>query len=306
MIRKLLILLFIFSPFLFSQYDRPGSADGQFLKIGVSPRGSALGDAFIATVQGAEATYYNPAALPWQKKTDFVFDHTQWLAGISHEFLAATINLDDYGALGISFTGLYTDLMKVTTPLQPEGTGETFYSANYRFGLSYARYLTDRVTVGATVSYIYMSLYKGFSANAVSLDITTMYVSDFRGFRFGMGISNFGSNIQFLNESYPLPTTFTFGFGIDLLEFENHTLLLSFSSIKPNEGAPQASVGLEWNFQNMLFLRGGYRLNQGVANYSFGVGAKADIFSNSFRFDYSYSNFLLLGGVHRFGLGITL
>lgn len=306
MILKSLIFFFLFSIILLGQYERPGSADAQFLKIGISPRGSSLGEALISTVQGAEATYYNSAALPLQKRTDIVLNYTQWFAGIKHDFAAVAMNFDDYGSLGISLTALYTDEMKVTTPLQPEGTGETFYSANYRIGLSYARNLTDRVTIGTTISYISMSLYKDFSAHAVSVDIATLYVSDFHGFRFGMQIANFGSNIQYVNESYPLPTNFTFGMGINALEFEDQTVLLSFSAMKPNEGSPQANVGVEWNFLNMFFLRGGYRINHTVANYSFGAGVQTDVFGYSLRFDYSYSNFTLLNAVHRLGIGITL
>ncbi len=48
--------------------------------------------------------------------------------------------------------------MKVRTPLQPDGTGETFYAGNYKFGLSYARFLTDRVTFGGTLNFVHMSL----------------------------------------------------------------------------------------------------------------------------------------------------
>lgn len=306
MIRKVAVMIFLFPGFLLCQYDRPGSTDAQFLKIGVSPRGTALGDAFIAVVAGAEATYYNSAALPWSKGTDVVFNHTQWFAGIKHEFAAAAMSFGDIGSFGVSITGLYTDEMKVTTPLQPEGTGETFYAGNYRFGLSYARFLTDRVTFGASVNYIAMSLYKDFNANAVSMDIATMYVSDFRSFRFGMQISNFGSNIQYVNESYPLPTSFTFGFSLNAIEAETQTLLFSFSAVKPNEGRPLAQAGLEWNYSNTLFLRGGYRFGQAVANYSFGSGARANVEGYDLRIDYSYSNFLLLGAANRFGIGVGL
>lgn len=305
MIRKILILFLLFPFAAISQYDRPGSSDAQFLKIGVSPRGTAMGDAYISIVQGAEATYYNSAALPWTKGTDVIFNHTQWFAGIKHEFAAGTMNFGDLGSLGLSFTGLYTDEMKVTTPLQPEGTGETFYAGNYRFGLSYARHLTDRVTFGVTSSYIAMSLYKDFSVSAVSVDIATMYISDFRNFRFGMQISNFGSNIQYVNESYPLPTSFTFGFSLNAVEAETHTLLFSFSAVKPNEGRPIAQAGLEWNYSNMLFLRGGYKFGQAVTNYSFGAGARTNLEGYDLRIDYSYSNFLLLGASNRIGIGIN-
>ena len=303
--RTFIGILLLVPVFLSAQYERPGSTDAQFLKIGVSARGAGLSDAYIAVVNSAEATYYNSAALPWIKSSDVVFNHTRWFAGINHEFFAVAHNFGDYGSLGLSVTGLYTDEMKVRTPLQPEGTGETFYVGNYRYGLSYSRFLTDRVTFGATVSYIYMSLFSGFSANAFSIDIATMYVSDFRGFKFAMQIANFGSEIQYVNESYPQPTIFTFGLAINGIELESQKLVVSFAATKPNEGEPQAQIGGEYDFQEMFFLRGGYRLNHSVATYSFGAGFLLDVGGYGMRADYSYNDYSLLGGAHRFGVGVS-
>ena len=302
---RLAIFIVLFSAVVRAQYNRPGSTDAQFLKIGVSPRGTGMSDAYIAAVNGAEATYYNSAALPLTRGTDVVFNHTMWFAGINHEFFAAARNFGDLGALGLSFTGLYTDEMIVITPLQPEGTGETFYAGNYRFGLSYGRHLTDRVTFGTTISYISMSLYPGFSARAFSVDIATLYASNFRGFRFGMQIGNFGSNVQYVNESYPLPTNFTFGLGINAIDGDSHKLWVSGSAVKPNEGQPLAQIGTEWNYQGMLFLRAGYRLNYSVARYSFGGGVQIAVGDYRMRADYSYSDYQVLGISHRFGVGLA-
>jgi hypothetical protein len=305
MIRKIIGPLLLLPALLFGQYNRPGSTDAQFLKIGVSPRATAMSDAYIAVVNGAEATYYNPAALPWIEGTDAVFNHTVWFAGINHEFAAAAHNFGDLGSLGLSVTALYTDEMKVRTPLQPDGTGETFYSGNYRFGLSYSRFLTDRVSMGATISYIHMSLYQDFNASAYSIDIATMYKSDFRGFRFGMMISNFGSEIKYVNESYPLPTAFTFGLGMNVVDGDMHKVLLTVEGVKPNEGEPLAQAGLEYNFDNAFFLRVGQRFNYSAATYSFGGGVNLNVIGRGIRADYSYSKFETLGAVHRFGLGIS-
>ena len=68
-VRKIIGLLTLVPMLMYGQYNRPGSTDAQFLKIGVSPRATALGDAYIAVVNGAEGTYYNAAALPWVKGT---------------------------------------------------------------------------------------------------------------------------------------------------------------------------------------------------------------------------------------------
>ena len=301
-----LIGILLFLPvLLYAQYNRPGSTDAQFLKIGVSARGTGMADAYLASVEGAEATFYNPAAMPWIPNRDVVFTHTSWFAGINHEFAAATQNFDDIGSFGLSVTALYTDEMKVRTPLQPEGTGETFYVGNYRFGLSYSRFLTDRVTFGLTFSYLNMKLYREFTADAFSLDIAVMYVSDFRGFRFALAIADFGSNIQYVNESYPLPTNFQFGMAMNAIDGDDQKLLVSMAAVKPNEGEPQAQLGAEWNYQKMFFVRGGYRLNYSIATWSAGAGAAFTVEGLGLRADYSYSDYKTLGGSHRIGIGVS-
>ncbi|MBN1347775.1 PorV/PorQ family protein [candidate division KSB1 bacterium] len=303
---KKIILVFLLLPvFVFAQYDRPGSADAQFLKIGVSARAAALGNAYIAIAEGAEAAYYNPAALAWIKGSALAFNHTKWFAGINHDFVSLAHTFGRLGTVALSVTALYTDEMKVRTPLQPDGTGETFYSNNYRAGLSYSLFFTDRVTFGGTINYIKMNLYSGFSADAVSVDIATLYVTRFRGFRFGMEIANFGSEVQFVNESYPLPTNFTFGLGMNAIQASSQTLLVSFSAVKPNDGQPLGQIGTEWNYRDLLFLRVGSRLNHDVEKYSFGAGFKVNISSYNFKLDYSYSDFSLLGAAHRVGAKIA-
>ena len=305
MMKRIVIGFLILAPvMLYGQYNRPGSTDAQFLKIGVSARGTGMADAYMAAVGGADASYYNSAALPWVKGRDVVFTHTSWFAGIAHDFAAASQNLDDIGTVAVSVTALATDEMKVRTPLQPEGTGETFYAGNYRFGLSYARFLTDRVTFGMTLSYLNMKLFRDFSADAFALDIAVMYVSDFRGFRFALQIADFGSSIQYVNESYPLPTNFQFGMAMNAIDGDDQKVLISFAAVKPNEGEPQAQVGGEWNIQRMFFLRGGYRLNHSTATWSAGAGAAFEVEGVGLRADYSYSNYKTLGASHRIGVGI--
>ncbi len=306
MIKRILFITLLISGAALAQYDRPGSTDGQFLKIGVSPRGTAMGDSYISSVEGAEGVYYNAASLAWIQGTDVVFNHTSWFAGINHEFAAAAHTFGDYGTFGLSVIGLYTDEMIVRTPLQPDGTGETFYAGNYKIGLTYSRFFTDKVTIGFSLNYLNFNLGQGFTESAYCGDIAVMYVSGFRDFKFAMQISNFGSNVQFVNESYPLPTTFTFGASITAIELGAQKLMATFTTDKPNDGSPQMRAGAEWGYDNRVFLRGGYRLNHEVATFSFGGGVKMNIGGAAIRADYSYCDFSDLGAAHRFGLGFGI
>ncbi len=305
MIKKFVVLLVLVPFIVMAQYERPGSTDGQFLKISVSPRAAGMGDAFISVSDGAEAAYYNPASLARIPSTAIAFTHTQWFAGINHEFASVARTFGTLGTFGLSVTALYTDKMNVTTPLQPDGSGETFYAGNYRYALSYSRYLTDRVTLGGTISYIHMSLYSDFTASAVAGDIAVLYVTDFRGFRFGMKIANFGSEVKFVNEAYPLPTNFQFGLSMNAVQMESQNLLVALSAIKPNDGRPLGQVGAEWSYNKLIFLRGGYQLNNDVSTYSFGAGLNWKISDYQFQFDYSYNDYSLLGGAQRFGVSFV-
>ncbi len=305
MIRKLMFVFIFIGSLSFAQYERPGSTDAQFLKIGVSARSAGMGGAYIAVASGAEGAYYNPAALTRINRTDVVFTHSKWFAGINHEFTSVAQTIPELGTFAISMTALYTDKMNVTTPLQPDGTGETFYSGNYRFGISYARNLTDRVSFGGTVNYINLDLYRGFNAKAYSMDIGILYVTQFHGFRFGMKIANFGTDLKFVNEAYPLPTNFTFGISINALEFGNQKMLTSLSVVKPNDGKPLGQMGVEWNYRNIFFARCGYRINHNIATYSAGAGLQVSINDINVKIDYSLSNFDLLGVALRFGLVLS-
>lgn len=307
MFKKSLIVLIIILPiFVFAQYERPGSSSAQFLKIAVSPRASGMGDAYISVADGAEAAHYNPAGLGWINGTDMVFSYTKWFAGINHEFASVAHTFNHIGTFALSYTAFHTDEMKVRTPLQPDGTGETFYAGSYRYGISYSRFLTDRITFGSSVNVINQSLYSDFSANAIAIDIATLYITTFHDFRFGMKISNFGSEIKFVNESYPLPTNFSFGLSINALDGDKNKLLVSLTGVKPNDVMPYGQIGTEWSYQNMIFLRTGYRINHKVAKYSFGGGLKYNVMGYNMSFDYSYSDFSLLGGVHSIGIRFSI
>ena len=299
----IVILLCVAPGLVYSQFEKPGSTSGEFLNIGVNARAEAMSGSFISVVDGPEAVYYNPAALVLVEGTALAASYTSWFAGLNHQFAVVSHSMGNVGVVALSLTAMQTDEMIVRTPLQPDGTGETFYAGSYRLGLSYARALTNNVYVGLSGNYIRIQLYTDFIEEGFSGDIAVMYNTGVRNFRFGLHIANFGSEIKFVNESYPLPTSFSFGVSANLFEGEDYAVLVSAAAKKPNDAGPQPVIGAEYGYQKRFFLRGGYTFDDIVKTFSFGAGLNIPMGSYKLTADYSYNDFSALGGAQRVTLG---
>ena len=304
MIRIYKILL-VLTTVAYGQYERPGSTSAQFLKIDISPAAAAMGGSYYSVASGATALYYNPAAIAsMDKKFDVVFNKTSWFADIDHDYSAVAYNYGRYGSFGLLLTRLITDEMKVRTPMQPDGTGETFFAGSYRLGFGYAKKMTDRVNFGGTINYIFISLFRDFKQEAATIELSADYDVGVRGMRFSMKIGNFGSSVKFVNEIYEMPTNFSFGLSGLILDSEKNYLLGSSSINKPNDGPPIGLIGLEYGLNKMIFLRGGYNIGHSTATWSAGAGVKFNLSSQLISADISFSDYSSLGIVNRFGLNL--
>lgn len=305
MLNRYLFILFFVHSLVFSQYERPGSTVAQFLKIDVSPTAAAMAGAYISLASGAEALHYNPAAIAsMSQKFDLVFNQTNWFAGINHDYSAMAMSMGRIGALGVMLTRLTTDEMKVRTPMQPDGTGETFYAGSYRVGLAYARRMTDRVNFGGTINYIFISLFRDFKQEAATIELSASYDVGVRDMKFAMKIGNFGSSVKFVNEIYEMPTNFSFGLSGSLLSTGTSKVLVSSSIIKPNDGAPIGLGGFEYSFNQMVFLRGGYNFGHSTATWSTGAGVKFKLSGRQISTDFSMNDFSTLGVTTRYGINL--
>jgi len=269
-------------------------------------RAEAMSGANISAVSGAAGVYYNPATIAMQQGIEAVFNYTPWFAGISHQFMAISMPVLGRSAVALSITGLQTDEMNVRTPLQPDGTGETFYAGSFRVGMSFSRALTNRVYFGITANYINVSLFRDFTEQAYSGDVAVLYDSGLRNFRFGFMMANIGSAMKFVNETYPMPTSFSFGASANALEMGANKLMVAMATKKPNDGVPQGTFGLEYSNNETLFVRAGYDLTDRVKTFSMGAGVKMSLGNNVVRVDYSYTDFSVLGGIQRFTFGFYL
>jgi long-subunit fatty acid transport protein len=320
----MLIILFMTGSNSFAQLfpvlggQRAGISTAQFLKIGVGARATALGDAFVAISDDASALYWNAAGLAQFKESEIIISHSAWLVDINHDFLGAVYHLDSDNTIGVSFTSLWMDKMAVTTEFAPFGTGEYFGFSDIAIGLSYARQMTDQFSFGGTVKYVEETLDK-LSMRGIMIDLGTYYKTGLGSTRFAVVVSNFGAELapdgevvlvgnreQSEWQSFAPPTIFRIGFAFEPIESEENILTTAIQLNHPNDNSENVSLGAEYSWRKILYLRAGYKFNVDEQNYTVGAGVNVPISIAQFNFDYAYSNFVRLGSAHRFSIILGL
>lgn len=320
--KTITILLIITCAFTVSAepFSPIGTAVAQFLTIGVGGREVAMGEAVTATTGGPGSIFWNPAGIVDGNNNDIYAAYNPWPAGIHVGALSYAYSNTDIGTIAINAKYVNFGDMEITTEASPDGTGQMLQMSNYVIGLSYGRYLTDRVSMGLN-SKLVSEKYGINGYTTLAWDIGLLYRSDFRNLKIGMSILNFSNEIQF-NGSYidysyarsyltgneipfdrwSLPMTFRFGAVIDLVNKGTSRLIAAFDMVHPNDNVEQYNIGIEYAFNNMAFLRAGYKLTAYQGGLSAGIGFKL----NMICIDYALTNLGNLGVVNRLSLGLNL
>ena len=298
--------------------QRAGISTAQFLKIGVGGRASAMGDAFIALADDASALYWNPAGLVQNNRDQIIFSHNEWLVDIQHEFVGAVYHFSANDAVGLAFTSLHMEDMKVTTEVMPFGTGQYFSFGDVAFALTYSRKMTEQFSFGGSIRYIEETLDK-LKMRGFMIDLGTYYWTGLGTTRFAVAITNFGNELAPDGEvvlfgkrkksgwqSFSPPTLFRIGFAFEPLQTEIHRITASVQLNHPNDNSENVSTGFEYAWNKILFLRGGYKFNVEEQNFTFGVGVQVPLSIADVSFDYAFANFERLGSAHRLSLILGL
>ena len=307
-----------------------GQSTMNFLQVGLSPKGSSLGDAYTAVGTGADAIFYNPAGLAeFDGKFDAVFTTTQWIADITYIAGALAWNMNTYGTIGFSFLSVdYGDIY--ATSLLPKDVaandllgyidnGKMDNVGAYAIGLTYSRFISNKFLMGGSIRYVGQQLgesvvssgSKTNEANKLAYDFGLKYYPGFKSARFGVSIRNFATAVKYEEVTAQLPLVFALGVAIDLMDFvdsemsENNSLILSTDFSHPNNYTERVSVGLDYCFMKLVSLRGGYQSNLDFGGLSAGIGITPTITGKDFEISYSYSQFDIFDNVSRFAVGMT-
>ena len=268
--------------------DKSGTTAAPFLLLGTDARGAALGGAQVASAQGAAALHWNPAgaasATARPGTGAAVFSSSEWLVESRHNYVGATFNTGALGTFGLSVTQLSYGDEPVTTIDRPEGTGELFSASDLAVGVTYARPLTEQFTFGGTVKLVRQQIWNEASSGA-ALDLGVRYRTDFRGLTIGMAMTNFGTDMRLAgrdlrrrididpgqsgnNDDLPaalevnawaMPLSFNVGVSAEAYRNDQVALTVSAEGQAPSDNSQSASLGGEFAFRDLFYVRGGYR-----------------------------------------------
>ncbi|RPH74546.1 PorV/PorQ family protein [bacterium] len=338
-ILKIIATVFILSPVVLAQgsvteVSKKGTTAAPFLSISQGARATAMGSAFVGVSNDVNAIYWNPAGLAKLEGIHVSFDHTDWFADIKYNFVAASYNIGEFGSIGFSFISSDIGDMRVTTIDKPEGTGEIFSASDVAFSVAYAINLTDNFSIGFNPKFISQSIWK-MSATAFAMDIGVQYKTPFDGIILAMSISNFGTKMNLSGnsnlvlhdldlgrsgnndkipayletEEWALPLNFRVGLGYNINVSEMHKFTIAVDAMHPNDNYESINLGGEYNFNNFIFLRGGYKslfLTDSEESFALGFGVQQELLGNiALKVDYAYQDFGRLTNIQKFTVGIT-
>ena len=334
---KNIFLIFIFAAFsINAQVDdvsKRGTTAAQFLKVSQGARATGMGSAFVAVADDASSMFWNVAGIARQKNNSVIFDHTQWIADLGYNFIAGTINLGDFGTIGLSFVGSNYGEMKVRTIDEPDGTGAVFGVSDVAFSLGWAINLTQEFSIGFNPKVISQSIWNT-SGTSFAVDMGILYDTPLDGLTIGMSITNLGTKLQlsgstdvvlidqdpettgnndripgeYSTGAWSLPLTYVLGLSYKVIDSDMHKIIIDVDAKHPNDNYESLNIGGEYVFNNVIALRGGYKalfLEGSEESFALGAGFRQRLLGNiAFHIDYAYQDFGAFAAVHKISVGI--
>jgi hypothetical protein len=299
--------------------DKAGTSAAPELLIPIGARDFAIGGSTLASTNGIEAIYWNPAGLSrMNSSSEAMFSHMNYLADIGVEYIAVASTFEGFGSIGLDLKSISIGEIAVTTEDNPDGTGEIFSPTYLTIGLTYSRLLTDRISVGLTTMLISERIDR-VSATGVAFNVGLQYsgFANVTGLAIGVAVKNIGPAMTFDGSGLirqgtatgttrpatplklqaatdELPSTIELGLSYTYRPQDQHALNLSGLFVNNNFSDDEYKLGAEYAFNNTFFLRGGYNFAQQSIDNSYiygltaGAGVSASFTGLNLNFDYGY------------------
>ncbi|MFO7896728.1 MAG: PorV/PorQ family protein [Candidatus Cloacimonadales bacterium] len=296
---KLTILILLsFCWQLWAENDLAGTTGFAFLKINYSARAAALGNAYTALADNAEAVFFNPAGLQAISSPQATVSYMSYFDGIQAGALSYAKAYNQQIKLAAFMQYMSGSETRTLSDQNGEYLGEngTFGFSNTVLGLGGSYYINPLLTVGANLKFL-MDILDENSASAVAVDLAILHQTTNENLKLGVALKNFGTQISSYTESdytEDLPNTICVGFSYHPAE----KFYANLDVNKPLAGDYAAQIGVEYQIHDLLALRSGYKSKA----EDWQAGGDMEIFSGlSFGLGFTWKQYLFDYAVVSYG-----
>ncbi|MGD8778231.1 MAG: PorV/PorQ family protein [Ignavibacteria bacterium] len=315
--------------------ERNGTAGATELLIPVGARGIAMGGATLTNSYGLESVYWNPANLAvGNYNSEVFFSHMSYIADIGIEYGAVSTSIEGFGSIALTIKSLAFDEIPVTTNENPDGTGQT-YTPNYMtIGFTYAKQLSDRISVGLTANYVSEEIDR-VSATGFAFNVGIAYqnLGNIDGLDIAFVLKNVGPQMEFGGSAlyveataqgqsrgtsfleidaakFDLPSSLELGLGYSINMNEMNSIEFSGSFQNNNFLGDEYRIGAEYTYDNLFFVRGGYDYmadvteDENIYGLTAGAGLNYNLGDASIQIDYAYRQADFFDDNHVFTVGL--
>jgi hypothetical protein len=249
---------------------------GAFSRIGFGARGIGMGNAMSSITEGELVSYYNPAVTPFQENNSAQAGYSFLSLDRSLNFLNYTRRFDFYSSkdtvaetrkprttAGLSIGAINSGVSKIDgRDNNGLPTGELSTSEN-QFFLGLAARVSEKLSLGVSVKFLYYKLYEGINSTGLGFDIGALYrLND--NFNFSLVIADINSKYKWdtspvyeqegIISEDKFPNLRKVG-----VSYRNKELRILGAIELENSDAKSNIVraGVEYNIYDQFYIRGG-------------------------------------------------
>lgn len=301
--------------------NRIGTAGATEVLIPIGARGIAMGGATLVGSSGADGLFWNPANAARSKyKTDIMMSHMSYIADINVLYGSIVFGFGEMGNIGLSIKSLDIGEIEQTSREYPDGTGIMFEPNFTVVGATYSKMLNDRISVGLGIKYVSETI-QFASTSGVAFDAGVSY-SDFanvKGLSIAIVLKNIAPKLRYegsglyrkaevdsdarddeylsiISAEFDFPASYEFAASYDYQLDKTNKFQIVGAFKNNNYWYNEIRAGVEYSFNDLIFLRGGYIYNidfdikntDAPTDFTAGFGLKYGMGTTDILLDYAY------------------
>jgi hypothetical protein len=271
------------------EFARVTTTSYGFLKLTGNARSAGMGDAYAAVGNDLSAVYYNPAGITQIERYAITGSYLKWIVGSEMGTFAIGAKTSA-ATFALNFAYFSTEEFEETTSAQPGGTGRMVKAGDLAAGITIAKQVTDKLSVGGNFRWVQEDLDLQ-SYSSVDFDFGTLFYTGFRSSRLGMSLRNLGGDKDVIGQIARFPMVFNLSGAAEIYGNlgDPMSITVAVEQMFFTDSINRYHFGAEAWIQNMIALRAGYKTGYDSESWSVGAGLRQKLGQQSVSVDFSYS-----------------